>query len=59
MLTIVDLDTGNLQSVANAFHRVGAETCVVRTAEAAKDAAGKAADAAKDAAGKAADAMKK
>jgi glutamine amidotransferase len=38
MLTIVDLDTGNLQSVANAFHRVGAETCVVRTAEAAKDA---------------------
>ena len=38
MVTIVDLDIGNLQSVVNAFNRVGAQARVVRTAEAAEDA---------------------
>ncbi|MGH6661984.1 MAG: imidazole glycerol phosphate synthase subunit HisH [Rhodospirillales bacterium] len=32
MLSIVDTETGNLQSVANAFRRVGLETIVVETA---------------------------
>ena len=37
MVTILDLDIGNLQSVANAFNRVGAEIAVARTpAEAEK-----------------------
>lgn len=30
MITIIDLDTGNLQSVANAFGRVGAEVRIAR-----------------------------
>lgn len=38
MVTIVDLDTGNLQSVANAFKRVGAEVSVARTPDAAANA---------------------
>jgi glutamine amidotransferase len=38
MITIVDLDIGNLQSVANAFIRVGAEVTIAQTAEAAVDA---------------------
>lgn len=33
MLSIIDTETGNLQSVANAFRRVGMETVVVDTAE--------------------------
>ena len=37
-LTIVDLDIGNLQSVANAFHRVGAAVSIARTPEAAESA---------------------
>ena len=38
MITIVDLNIGNLQSVANAFNRVGARVTVAQTAEAAADA---------------------
>jgi len=38
MLTILDLDIGNLHSVANAFRRVGADVSIARTAEAAQDA---------------------
>jgi len=38
MVTILDLDIGNLQSVANAFRRVGADVSVARTAEAAENA---------------------
>jgi len=38
LITIVDLDIGNLQSVANAFHRAGAEISIVRTADAIEDA---------------------
>lgn len=33
MITIIDLDIGNLQSVAHAFSRVGTETMVARTPE--------------------------
>jgi glutamine amidotransferase len=33
MITIIDLDIGNLQSVANAFRRIGAEVSVVTTAQ--------------------------
>jgi glutamine amidotransferase len=32
MITLIDLDIGNLQSVANAFRRIGAEVTVVTTA---------------------------
>lgn len=32
MITILDLDIGNLQSVANAFNRVGAQITIARTA---------------------------
>ena len=32
MLSIIDTETGNLQSVANAFHRIGLETAVSNTA---------------------------
>ena len=38
MVTIVDLDIGNLQSVANAFNRAGAQVSIAQTAEAAADA---------------------
>lgn len=38
MVTIVDLDIGNLQSVANAFRRVGTEVSIARTAEEAENA---------------------
>ena len=38
MVTILDLDIGNLQSVANAFRRIGAQVTVARAAEEAKDA---------------------
>jgi len=38
MVTILDLDIGNLQSVANAFRRVGAEVSIARTAQEAEDA---------------------
>ena len=38
MVTILDLDMGNLQSVANAFRRVGAQVSIVRSAAAAQDA---------------------
>ena len=38
MVTILDLDIGNLQSVANAFRRVGADVSIARTAEAAENA---------------------
>lgn len=38
MVTILDLDIGNLQSVANAFRRVGAEVSIARTADAAANA---------------------
>ncbi|HVY06737.1 MAG TPA: imidazole glycerol phosphate synthase subunit HisH [Burkholderiales bacterium] len=38
MVTIIDLNTGNLQSVANAFTRVGAEISIARTADAADGA---------------------
>ena len=31
MITVVDLNIGNLQSVANAFHRVAAEVVIART----------------------------
>jgi imidazole glycerol-phosphate synthase subunit HisH len=38
VITIVDLDIGNLQSVANAFNRVGVEVTIAQTASAAADA---------------------
>lgn len=38
MVTIIDLNTGNLQSVANAFNRVGAEVYIARTADAVENA---------------------
>jgi glutamine amidotransferase len=38
MVTILDLDIGNLQSVANAFRRVGVEVSIVRNAEGAESA---------------------
>jgi glutamine amidotransferase len=38
MVTILDLDIGNLRSVANAFKRVGVEVSVARTADAAENA---------------------
>lgn len=38
MVTIVDLDIGNLQSVANAFNRAGTRVTIAQTAEAAADA---------------------
>lgn len=38
MVTIIDLEIGNLQSVANAFNRVGAQVSIAQTAEAAADA---------------------
>lgn len=38
MVTIIDLNIGNLQSVANAFKRVGSEVSVARTADAAERA---------------------
>lgn len=38
MVTILDLDIGNLLSVANALRRVGAEVSIARTVEAAQDA---------------------
>lgn len=37
-ITVVDLDIGNLQSVTNAFQRVGAEISVTRDAAVAADA---------------------
>lgn len=37
-ITVVDLDIGNLQSVTNAFQRVGADLSVVRDAAEAADA---------------------
>jgi len=38
MVTIIDLSIGNLQSVANAFRRVGAEVSIVQTPDAAEGA---------------------
>ena len=38
MVTILDLDIGNLQSVANAFQRAGAQVSIARTADAAENA---------------------
>jgi glutamine amidotransferase len=38
MITIVDLNIGNLQSVANAFRRVGAEVSIARTPDEAEQA---------------------
>lgn len=38
MVTIIDLNIGNLQSVTNAFQRVGISVSVSRTPEEAKDA---------------------
>lgn len=38
MITIIDLDVGNLQSVANAFRRIGAEVSVVTSAREAQSA---------------------
>jgi glutamine amidotransferase len=38
MVTIIDLDIGNLHSVANAFRRIGAEVSIVTTASEVKDA---------------------
>jgi imidazole glycerol-phosphate synthase subunit HisH len=38
-VTIIDLDIGNIQSVSNAFQRVGSEVAIVRTPEEAAGAA--------------------
>jgi len=38
MITVIDLDVGNLQSVCHAFKRVGAQTTIARTPEEVNEA---------------------